>query len=129
MNNLLLSAVLSCLLLVPPAPADEPKLLKACPAGRLYRHGGQRVLLLAGEPYEMGYAHGKLLAEDIRTLTARVLLVCRVADTAKGKGWLAGTVDKAWNRLKPHIAQRYLDELRGLADGSGVPLKDIQMKY
>lgn len=121
-----LSVVLALLLAGAVAPAAEPALLGSCPGGRMYRHGDQRVLLLSGEPYAIGYAHGKLLAEDIRTVTARVLLVCRVADKAKGKGFFAGTIDKAWDRLQPHIPPRYLEELRGLADGSGVPLRDIQ---
>jgi len=105
----------------------EAKLLRQCPGGRLYRVGSQRVLLLAGSPNRMGRAHGTLLKGDIRAACELVLTFARAADNVKQGDLAAGTLEKAYRRLEPFIPPRYQQEMRGLADGSGVPLKDIRL--
>src|SRR5438552_477751 len=76
---------------------------------------GQRVLHLTGDHYAMGFAHGKLLAKEARECL---------------DGYLRGfalTIHKVeqlrelWEKMKPHISPEYLDEMRGLAEGSGIP--------
>jgi dienelactone hydrolase len=109
--------------------ADQatPRLLAKCPGGRLYRLGSQRVLLLAGTPREMGRAHGTLLRDDIRSACQIVLLFARAADIAKTGHLAAGTLEKAYQRAEPFIPPRYQEELQGLAEGSGVPLKTLRL--
>lgn len=109
------------------ADPATPKLLAKCPGGRLYQSGSQRVLLLAGTPQEMGRAHGTLLREDIRSACQIVLLFARAADIAKTGRLAAGTLEKAYQRAEPFIPARYQEELQGLAEGSGVPLKTLRL--
>ena len=125
---LLLAAILAVLPTCP-AAADKaaPKLLRECPGGRLYQFGSQRLLMLAGEPYQMGLAHGKLLKNQIKTMTNSVLMLARATDAVKKKDFFAGTIEQAYKRLEPFIPQRYQQEMRGLADGAGLPLKDVQL--
>ena len=95
--------------------------------GMLLERQGQRVLLLSGTPFEMGYQHGKLLAQDVKVLVGRLLLVALVADREKKKDLFAGTIERAWKALAPHIPARYREEMRGLAAGSGVPIHQIEL--
>ena len=124
--------ILSLSLIVLTAPVAGarragPKLLRQCPGGKLYQLGGQRVLLLSGSPYQMGLAHGKLLADDIKAVTRSVLTVARAADAVKEKNFFAGSIERAYKRLAPFIPGRYQQEMRGLAAGAGVGLKDVRL--
>lgn len=95
------------------------RLLSTEGKGVLIEKDGQRVLLLKGSPFEMGYQHGKLLKEDIKKLVETTLIASFVAKP--------GEIEKAWERNKPFIPERYLEEMKGLAAGSGVPLEKIQL--
>jgi hypothetical protein len=50
-----------------------------------------------------------------------------LADVAKKGNPMAGSLAKAYRRLAPHIPARYQQELQGLADGSGVELRKLQL--
>ena len=106
--------------------AAAPKLLRQCPGGRLYQVGAQRVLLLHGTPYRMGLAHGTLLKAEAATLLKRVMTLCFAADAVQKKNPFADSLGKAYARLAPFIPARYQAEMCGLADGSGLPLRDVQ---
>jgi isopenicillin-N N-acyltransferase-like protein len=94
-------------------------------AGALLRVNGQRVLRLEGPPYELGRQHGTLLRDDIRAMVGRVLLIANAAGGDE-QALFAGNIQRAWERCLPYIDKRYLEELRGLADGAGVSLEQIQ---
>ncbi len=80
-----------------------------------------KVLVLEGSPYEMGYAQGVLLKEEVRDLTAKVLPgLCR------SEGLDLGTVDQVYQQQAPHIPEAYKEEMKGLSDGCGVPLRTVQ---
>jgi len=87
--------------------------------GMLFNSSGGRILILKGTPYEMGYQHGVLLKDDIAQLTSSIITECE----KEKKGYL----DQIWEQQKDLIPQRFLDEMEGIADGSGVPLRDIQL--
>ncbi|HZO88291.1 MAG TPA: C45 family peptidase [Chthonomonadaceae bacterium] len=79
------------------------------------------VLYLRGTPYEMGYAHGKLCAKEVRylaTMVAPLMLAGLHCSPEKA--------DATWALYEKHLRPEYLEELRGLADGSGVSLKEIE---
>jgi hypothetical protein len=79
------------------------------------------VLYLRGTPYEMGYAHGKLCAKEVRYLAETVApRMMKQADLSPEK------VDSIWSLYERHLRPAYLEELRGLSDGSGVPLADLR---
>jgi len=84
------------------------------------------MLLLHGTPYRMGLAHGTLLRAEAATLLKRVMTLCVAADMVRKKNPLANSLGKAYARLAPFIPARYQAEMRGLAHGSGLPLRDVQ---
>ena len=80
-----------------------------------------KVLVVEGTAYQMGYAQGILLKDDVRDLTAKVLPgLCR------SEGLDLDLVDQVYEQQAPHIPEAYKEELKGLSDGSGVPLQTLQ---
>lgn len=79
------------------------------------------VLYLRGTPYEMGYAQGRLCADEVRYLAEKVAKVMML-----GMDCSPQKADATWALYQKHMRPEYEEELRGLADGSGVPLKDIE---
>jgi dienelactone hydrolase len=92
-------------------------------AGVLYRYGDRRVLVVRGTPHEMGFAHGRLLRREIAENVQAF-----VHDWALGRmGRTRTELSRIWNRIARHTPAVYLEELAGLAAGSGVPLADLQL--
>ncbi|MBN1774536.1 MAG: hypothetical protein JXB32_24970, partial [Deltaproteobacteria bacterium] len=95
--------------------------------GALGVRGARRLPLLevGGEPYAIGVAIGKRFTREFRTFFAR------------RREWFDGLARFAENDGRPafgamyEAARRYapepLEELRGLADGSGLPLGELQV--
>ncbi len=93
--------------------------------GKLLSTRGQRVLVLKGTPYEIGFQHGKLLAKEAAQ-DAKAYL----DDWAIGKrGESRSSLSKIFESLRPFIPERYMEEMKGLADGSGVPLEEIHLLH
>lgn len=106
-------------------------------AETLARHGdgwleaidGYLVLHLKGTPHEMGVQHGKLLGEHVRANLQFLL-------NEKGKEAIAtlGPVEIKPRELltsivkmqQPHVPAKYWDELKGLAEGAGVSVDEVQ---
>lgn len=122
----------------------QPVEIIACEGkGILAKATGQTILILQGTPYQIGYQHGVLMGQQVRQLVQKVLAISRTAELRHLIGafgapnavkarqqmekFAAFSLQAAFNRTKPFIPQRYLEELRGLADGSGVPLEDLQL--
>ncbi len=93
--------------------------------GALLSRDGHLVLRLEGTPFEMGFQHGFLLKKHVRTLVKRVLWIGN-AFSRDEKGFFGGAMENAWKRTRPWIDSRFLEEMRGLARGSGVRLEDIK---
>ena len=98
------------------------------------------VLYVSGSPYEMGYEHGRLLRPQVRETINDVLKGCdkflpkqmRTSPllTEREKQDIINTVlDKAWARMARFTPREDLEEMRGLADGSGVPLQVIHRMH
>ena len=97
------------------------------PGARLEIKNGQRTAWLTGTPYEMGVQHGKLLGADIRKVTDSTLYVVGfVYSVAKGK-WFLDDIRDAWRRLEPHCDKEYIEELKGLAEGAGIPYDEMKI--
>ena len=96
-------------------------------AARVERIDGVTVVHLEGSPYEIGRQHGEALRHEVRDGVANVLRYFRsylkipLIRSLAVNWWL----DVAWHEALPHIPKDYLEELRGLADGSGVPLQEL----
>ena len=114
---------------VAPAVSTDRKVIARCGKGFLEEVGGHKVLHVEGTAYEMGFQHGSLLKKNVHEMV-RYLLDVKSKD-----------LQMEWNGIKflspkkliagiqatqkKFIPQWYTDELRGLADGSGVPLEDV----
>jgi isopenicillin-N N-acyltransferase like protein len=78
------------------------------------------VAVVAGTPYEMGLAHGKLLKDDIVAMVQQFLAVVQ---SQGGERLSNEALDAAWKAVGPHTDPRFLEELRGVADATGLSLK------
>ncbi len=108
-------------------PSAEPKVIDTCGKGMLLDVGGQRVLLLSGTHYQMGFQQGKLLKKESQKLVQTILTVVNVAQSTNAKGYFNGSIQDAWKRTNGFIDKRFHDEMRGLADGAQLPLEDLQL--
>lgn len=117
-------------LFLPLAVSVRAETVARCGAGWLERIDGYPVLHLKGTPYEMGYQHGVLFKDHVLE-NARYLL------DVKGE---QGTLEWGPVRVKPRallqtiietqkrfVPDRYLDEIRGLADGSGLSEENARL--
>lgn len=113
----------------------ETRTVARCGAGFLEDVGGYRVLHVKGTPYEMGYQQGALLKDEIRELV-RFLFDVKAKEFGEELQLQIGGVF----RLKPDaraiiatiaasqrrfVPERFFEEMRGIADGSGVAYDDI----
>ncbi len=89
--------------------------------------GHIRVLLLQGSPYQMGYAHGKLLGTRVKNVLERVLTVAKAADSKRRKDFFANTLEQIYKQVNPYIPAQYHQELIGLADGAGISVKTAEL--
>jgi isopenicillin-N N-acyltransferase like protein len=118
------------------APAAAPDISRdgtvvaRCGKGFLEEIDGQAVLHVAGSPYEIGFQHGRLLRERVHAVV-RFLLDEKAKDMTMEWAGVAvvgpQTIIQGIQKMQERfIPTWYDDELRGLADGSGVPLDDIR---
>jgi hypothetical protein len=111
------------------APA-QTKTIARCGAGFLEEINGHKVLHVKGTPYEMGYQQGALLKGDIRD-QVRFLFDVKAKEL---KLEVAGfKVEPDPKKIIAAIAEsqrkfvpdRFFEELRGVADGSGMKRDEI----
>ncbi len=100
---------------------------RAADRGRLLIRNGQRVALLQGTPLEIGYQHGKLLAKEARRTADSVLYVAGLYHTLTKRTWFLDVLRGAYTRLEPHVPREYLDEMQGLANGSGLTPEEVRL--
>ncbi|MEE1296322.1 MAG: C45 family peptidase [Bifidobacterium sp.] len=74
---------------------------------------GWHYLTVQGEPYEIGFQHGYLLADEFKD-AMRVYKHMTLETLGMDYSFF---VDAAVKMHKPHIDQEYLDEMQGMADG------------
>lgn len=107
------------------AVAAEWQVIRQEGQGKLIALQGGKVLLLKGSPYEMGLQHGRLLAREVAEDAQAYL-----HDWAIGKsGESTSSLKEIFESLQPFIPKRYMEEMRGLAEGSGVPLEEIHLLH
>lgn len=90
--------------------------------GFLEEKNGQKILHLKGTPYERGFQHGVLLKDQIQRNISTYI------DTAKERSPIEGRVDdfaKNIPVLMSFVPAHFKEEMKGLADGSGIPLQKI----
>lgn len=96
------------------------------------RRNGNIILEIAGEPYEMGYQHGALMKEEI--VRGVVPLFGDPVGNSKEYGrkpvllrWLVlKYLDfMVYGPLERNTPKEYLEELKGIADGSGLEYRSV----
>jgi len=75
------------------------------------------VVVVSGTPYEMGYSYGKLMAKEIKAGMEAYLAAAKAEEPERCAD---ATLDAAWATVEPYVHARFLEEMRGVADGSGV---------
>ena len=92
---------------------------------------GTKVVHLKGTPYELGYAHGKLLREDVQEVAGGLAGALDQLSRQTGVPRFIARymLDLLYKRTSPYIPQRYKRELEGLADGAGVSLRKLRWAH
>ncbi|MFA6563233.1 MAG: C45 family peptidase [Verrucomicrobiia bacterium] len=94
--------------------------------GSLEIKDGRRVLRLRGKPYEIGVQHGRLLAPNVKRLCERVIYGVGFYYSIEKGEWFLDAAAKLVERQRPFIAPEYFEEMRGVADGTGLSLATVQ---
>ena len=89
---------------------------------------GLRVVRLSGTPYELGRQHGALLRTEVRESVGQILgYFRRYLKIPWVRTWLVDWwLEASWRQSRPFISPDILEELRGVSDGSGVPLRELK---
>ncbi len=97
-----------------------------CSGGMLHKlAGGMQALLLRGTPEEMGTAHGTLLKNAIRGMYDRILVAAGGYLYLKDD-WFFDRIAEAGRRTSPHVPERFLRELDGIAAGAGLTKEQLR---
>ncbi len=98
-----------------------------CGQGWLEKIDGYPVLHLKGMPYEMGYQHGALLKESVKSNMHNILEVEGSTSINLGPISLKPRflMDTIPNIERRYVPDRYTDEMNGLAAGSGMKPEDV----
>jgi isopenicillin-N N-acyltransferase like protein len=107
----------------------DTRTVARCGQGFLEEVDGSKVLHVKGAPYEMGYQQGALLKDDIRELVRFLFEVkakeatlklaeFKILDPKRAIAGIAAT-------QKKYVPERFSEELRGVADGAGLPVADV----
>jgi acyl-CoA:6-aminopenicillanic acid acyl transferase len=78
-----------------------------------------RIIQLNGSSYEMGYQHGLLLKNEIKENIRAMLKLC------ENNGYNFDTILSVWNVMKNYLPKEYIDEIKGLSNGSGIEFDEI----
>jgi hypothetical protein len=118
-----LACLLSCLCLVAP-----PTLVRADGYRTAVGEGDAAypVVVVRGTPYEMGYALGRLTAPEARSLVDGFLAMVQADGSPR---YSDAALDAAWAAIRPHTSGRFAEELRGLADGAGIPPERVRRAH
>lgn len=95
----------------------------------LYSQEHMNIIHLRGNSYQIGYQHGKLLAEEIKEGPAVIYadLIDKGVNKHSLKSWLLSkyldfTIYSKIERAQP---VEFLDEIKGIADGANIPYEFI----
>lgn len=106
-----------------PRPADG---VQSVAHGKLIVENGNRLLLLAGTPQEIGLAQGKLLRREIRKVVDSTLYTVGLVYSLQSGKWFPGEITRAWESFSPYVSEDYLIEMKAIAEGSGIEFEEIK---
>lgn len=123
---LILSFFCSCLSVSPAGGGELNR--SALRSASVRSEGRLQIIRQEGTPYEMGYQHGFLLQEEVKEMVDSALssLAARVKVPWLGRRIVNHLLDTSYRRMEPFIPRDFQEELRGVAEGSGVALQEIR---
>ena len=92
---------------------------------------GVKILHIKGDPYEIGYQHGYLLANKIDLMINRTLLATAAYVAQQTGSNLEQADEMIWTgqkKAEPFIPKEFKDEMRGIADGANDAGVDITLE-
>ena len=112
-------------------PQSQQPILKTVSPGTLMWVDELPVLIVKGDPYDMGYQHGTLLRNQVRASVNNMMGFAdqQIKIPLIGRWMVRRALMHAWNQMAPFVPEKYLDEMKGLADGAGIPLETLQMVH
>jgi len=87
---------------------------------RKYEKAGLTVVYLTGTPYEIGLAHGKLCRKEILEVNRPIFEYYQKISDDSNSQWITRS-----KRLEKHIPIEYIEEMRGISEGSGIEYDKI----
>ena len=86
------------------------------------------MIRLQGSPYDMGYQHGSLLRAQVQASVKNIMSFADRQAGVPGMGrWMVRKrLDRAWSQMEPFVPAHILEEMQGLSDGAGIPLRTLQ---
>ena len=108
----------------------ESRTIARCGDGWLEEVDGYPVLHLKGAPYELGYQHGVLMKERVRSNLGNILKLGEeesLVEVGPVKMKPADAIRTIVKIQEAFVPQKYFQELRGLADGAGLELDDVRI--
>jgi len=85
-----------------------------------------QIVVVHGTPYEMGYAMGRLLKDDIRACMSKFLSVVQKNEPDR---FSDKNLDDAWKSITPYLQSYFIEELKGLAKGAELSLQTLQRAH
>ena len=76
------------------------------------------VVVLAGTPHEMGAAMGALMKNEISAFVPKYM---EMIQARGGERYSDTALDQAWELVSKYMTPRYIEEMKGVAEGAGVP--------
>ncbi len=89
---------------------------------RIVNYNDFKLIYINGSNYEMGYQHGYLLKDEIKE-NFRAFL-----NYTQSLGWDYEFYCYLWDQFKDYVPEKYLNELHGISDGSGLSLLNISIQ-
>ena len=92
---------------------------------------GVKILHIKGNPYEIGYQHGYLLANKIDLMIKRTLLATAAYVARQTGSDLEMAEEMIWigqKKAEPFVPKEFKDEMRGIADGANDAGVDVTLK-
>lgn len=84
------------------------------------------VVVVSGTPYEMGYQLGEAQKNEVKACMSGFLKYGQIGDPER---FTNEVLDNAWTSVEPYLKDRFKEELKGLADGSGVPWEELKRAH
>lgn len=116
-----LFVVVAALLIIPPLPMLPRFEGTATEPASLGFQSGVRILRVSGASYQVGYQHGVLLREDLRALLRDQLFSKVVWEDQASHSLILAYA----RRVDPHLPTALRQEIRGIADGAGLPYHEL----